>query len=144
MGRFKPISFEDFNRGLSIINARVNGHEKFLYSVYSYTVEGIGDLAEGNLFENLQGINHLEIIGYCVGEYSYLIAGANEEQIKKMQQDENFTVSNFISHFRNQHNKNNTSAHAKRQAGGESFSGSPPTCGRLTHPSDGRGDKLSF
>lgn len=93
MGRFKPISFEDFNRGLSIINARVNGHEKFLYSVYSYTVEGIGDLAEGNLFENLQGINHLEIIGYCVGEYSYLIAGANEEQIKKMQQDENFTVS---------------------------------------------------
>ena len=94
MSKFSPISFEDFNKALNIINARVNGHEEFLYSIYSYTIEGIADLAEDNdFFSNLQGINHLEIIGYCVGEYSYLIVGANEEQIKKMQEDENFKVS---------------------------------------------------
>ena len=93
MNKFEPISFENFTEALKIINARVNGHENFLYSIYSYTVEGIGDLAEDNVFGNLQGINHLELIGYCVGEYSYFASGVKEEQLKKMQEDENFIMS---------------------------------------------------
>ena len=93
MNQFSPISFEDFNKALGIINAHVKGHEGFLYSIYSYTVEGIGDLAEDKIFGNLQGINHLELIGYCVGEYSYFVAGNSEEQIKKMQDDESFIMS---------------------------------------------------
>lgn len=93
MSKFTPISFEDFKKALSILNAQMKGHEEFLYSIYSYTVEGIGDLAEDQIFGNLQGVNHLELIGYCVGEYSYFVAGANEEQLRKFQLDENFTVS---------------------------------------------------
>ena len=93
MGKFKPISFEDFNKALSILNAHVKGHEEFLYSIYSYTVEGIDDLAEGQVFGNLQGINHLELIGYILGEYTYFVAGTSEEQLKKIQTDENFIMS---------------------------------------------------
>ena len=93
MSKFTPISFEDFKKALSILNAQMKGHEEFLYSIYSYTVEGIGDLVEDQIFGNLQGVNHLELIGYCVGEYSYFVAGANEEQLRKLQLDENFTVS---------------------------------------------------
>lgn len=93
MEKFKPINQVDFLRALDIIGASVKGHEDFLYSVYTYTVEGIADLADNNVFGELQGINHLELIGYIVGEYSYLVAGANEERIKAMQQDETFTVS---------------------------------------------------
>ena len=93
MGKFKPISFEDFNKALGILNAHVKGHEEFLYSIYSYTVEGIDDLAEAQVFGNLQGINHLELIGYILGEYTYFVAGTNEEQLKKIQGDENFIMS---------------------------------------------------
>lgn len=93
MGKFKPISFEDFNKALSILNAHVKGHEEFLYSIYSYTIEGIDDLAENQIFGNLQGINHLELIGYILGEYTYFVAGTSEEQLKKIQTDENFIMS---------------------------------------------------
>ena len=93
MSKFEPISFENFSKALTLINARVEGHEEFLYTIYSYTVEGIDGLAENNVFGNLQGINHLELIGFCVGEYSYLISGADEERIKSIQKDEQFLVS---------------------------------------------------
>ena len=93
MNKFVPISFQDFQKALGIIGAQIKGHEEFLYSIYSYTVEGIGGLAEDNVFGALQGINHLEIIGYCVGEYSYTVAGASEERIKELQQDERFIMS---------------------------------------------------
>ena len=93
MNKFNPISYEDFVRALSIINAPIKGHEQFLYSIYSYTVEGISDLAKEQTFGNLQGINHLELIGYCVGEYSYFVAGVKEEQLKQYQKDDNFIMS---------------------------------------------------
>lgn len=93
MNKFSPINFQDFQKALTILNAQAIGHEEFLYTIYSYTVEGISDLAEDNVFGALQGINHLELIGYCVGEYSYTIFGAGEEQIKKLQEDERFIVS---------------------------------------------------
>ena len=67
MSKFEPISFEDFNKALGILNAHVKGHEEFLYSIYSYTVEGIDGLAENQVFGNLQGIVrhplHLYILG---------------------------------------------------------------------------------
>ena len=93
MSKFKPLSFEDFNRALLILNARVKGHEEFLYTIYTYTIEGIDDLAENQTFGNLQGINHLELIGYILGEYTYFVSGTNEEKLKKFQKDENFVMS---------------------------------------------------
>ena len=87
MVEIKPISFDDFKKALAIIKAPVSGHEEFLYSIYTYTIEGINDLIESKTFENLQGINHLELIGYTAGEYSYFIIGADEEKLKKLQAD---------------------------------------------------------
>ena len=93
MSKFEPISFEDFSKALALLHAPVKGHEVFLYSIYSYTVEGISDLADENSFGNLQGINHLELIGYCVGEYTYFVYGLKDEKIKQLQEDENYLVS---------------------------------------------------
>ena len=92
MVEIKPISFDDFKKALAIIKAPVSGHEEFLYSIYTYTIEGINDLIESKTFENLQGINHLELIGYTAGEYSYFIIGADEEKLKKLQADEQFIM----------------------------------------------------
>ena len=93
MNKITPISYQDFLKAIDIIGAQIKGHEEFLYSVYSYTVEGISDLAENNVFGELQGINHLELIGYCVGEYSYSVGVLNEEQVARMQKDEQFVMS---------------------------------------------------
>lgn len=93
MSKFKPISFEEFKTALSFIKAPKIGEEEFLYSIYSYTVEGIDNLVETNVFENLQGINHLEIIGFCVGELLYLFDGLTNEQKEKFKQNEKSVVS---------------------------------------------------
>ena len=93
MSKFSPLSYQDYLKGLNVIGAQINGHEEFLYTIYSYTVEGISDLADKNLFGELQGINHLELLGYCVGEYSYTVGLLNDEQVKRIQQDENYIMS---------------------------------------------------
>ena len=93
MPKFVPLKREDFLKALALIGAKVEGHEDFLYSIYSYTVEGIDGLVEDNNFSNLQGINHLELIGYVVGEYVYIVSLRNMEEFEKIKQDENFIMS---------------------------------------------------
>ena len=92
MARFVPISKEEFSNALKFIGATLSIHESFLYDVYSFTIEGIDTLAEEHVFGDMQGINHLEIIAYCVGEYSYFISGMNDDDIVNLQKDENFLV----------------------------------------------------
>ena len=92
--KFHPISFEEFCRGLNIIRANIKEEDKqFVYSVYSYTVEGISDISETNVINNLQNLNHLEIIGYAVGEFLYHIELMPDEQKEKFKKDENVLVS---------------------------------------------------
>ena len=93
MSKFVPLQHQDFLKALNIIGAKVSGHEEFLYTIYTYTVEGIDGLVEDNAFSNLQGINHLELIGYTVGEFMYFISKRNKEEIEKMLQDENVIMS---------------------------------------------------
>ena len=51
--KFQPLSFEEFCKGLNIIRADIKDEDKqFVYSIYSYTVEGISDISETNLIIN--------------------------------------------------------------------------------------------
>lgn len=93
MSTFKPIQFNEFLQALKMMHVQLDGHESFLYDIYSYTIEGIDNLVEENIFEGLRGINHLEIIGYCIGEYSYFVADNPKEQIEAYQKDENIIMS---------------------------------------------------
>ena len=91
---FTPVSYEEFCRGLSIINAAIKDEDKqYVYSIYSYTVEGISDISETNMINNLQSLNHLELIGYCVGEFAYHIEFFNPEQKKQFKESESALVS---------------------------------------------------
>ena len=97
---FIPVSFEEFCRGLDIVQADIKQEDKqFVYSIYSYTVEGISDISEANVINNLQSLNHLELIGYCVGEFSYHVELMNDELKKKFMNDENtiMMVSSMVA-----------------------------------------------
>ena len=98
--KFVPVPFEEFCRGLDIIQADIKDEDKqFVYSVYSYTVEGISEFSETNLLANLQSINHLEIIGYCVGEFAYLTELLNDERKQSFKNNEDtlVTVSSMVA-----------------------------------------------
>ena len=84
----KPINKENFNSVLKALNLNLKGHEDFIYAVYSYTIEGIQDLVDSNVLINFQGVNHLEIIGYCIGECQYYINSLVEVDLEKIMNDE--------------------------------------------------------
>ena len=94
MAEIKPLSYQDFLKALDVIGALVGDeHKEFLYEIYSYTVEGIESVADSKMIGNLQGVNHLELIGYCVGEYMYTAYNLSSENLAKFQKDENIFVS---------------------------------------------------
>lgn len=81
MEKLVPFTYEDFERSLVILGANSITDKQFVYSIYSYTINGIAELNKNDFFGNLHGINHLEVIGYCVGEYAYLVSGMDRKQI---------------------------------------------------------------
>ena len=97
---FVPVSYEEFYRGLTIVQANLKEEDKqFVYSIYSYTVEGISDISNTDLLANLQSLNHLELIGYCVGEFSYHVELMSPEVKEKFMKDENtiMMVSSMVA-----------------------------------------------
>ena len=100
MNKITPVTFEDFEKGLLAVGADIKPEDKqFVYSVYSYTVEGIADIAETNVIANLQNVSHLELIGYCVGEFSYLVEGMDSSRKEEFKKDENVlvTISSMVA-----------------------------------------------
>ena len=95
--KFTPLNKESFKKGLSLFNIDLSDSEDFVYEIYSYTVEGIDNLKENISLDNLQGLNHIEIIGYCIGETSYLFQNKSKDEIEKIKKQENSIVS--ISSF---------------------------------------------
>ena len=93
MAGFEPISFENFANVIPYLDKTKSTDKEFCYAIYCFTVEGISDLVENNIFSNLQGINHLELIGYCVGECNYFTFGVKEEEIDNFKKDENVIQS---------------------------------------------------
>lgn len=93
MPDIKPITRENFYNALSILNAPKDDDSDFIYDIYSYTVEGINAIASSNLIGNLQGINHLELIGYCIGEFKYFTSNLSKEKLEDFKKDENILMS---------------------------------------------------
>ena len=93
MGKFQPLGNKEFIQSLKLINAPVNGYEDFVYEIYSYTVEGIDNLVESKTFVDIQGINHIELIGYCVGEFLFFISGVAKEKVEEYRNNENIIMS---------------------------------------------------
>ena len=94
-----PLKKEEFLRALEYLDIKNLDGVDFIYSIYSYTVEGIENLAQTNVFGDIQGVNHLEIICYSVGEYQYFLETADPNKRNEMEKDENFllTISSMVA-----------------------------------------------
>ncbi|MCR5184992.1 MAG: DUF5677 domain-containing protein [Bacilli bacterium] len=93
MSKFQPIPQEQFNEVLNFITKNEKLDKDYLYRVYKYVVDGIDDISESNTIGVIQGINHVELISYIIGEYSYFTFGFDAEKLKQFQSDENIIVS---------------------------------------------------
>lgn len=93
MNKFVPVTYEQFLSAVDFISHGEFHETEYLYEVYSNAVDGIDDLSESNIIGTIQGINHLELIGYCLGEYAYFTSNLTEDQKSQFKEDENVMVS---------------------------------------------------
>lgn len=68
----------------------------FLYEIYETSASGIKDLSEANLIATINGINQYELINYCIGEYTYVIAPLPVDKRKEFIEKED-TLRNIAS-----------------------------------------------
>ena len=83
-----PISKEQFSGFISPFQLPIQVDHDFLYAVYELSVSGIQELSESNAVGNINGVNHYDLISYCLGEYIYLLSQFNEEDKAKFIQNE--------------------------------------------------------
>ena len=99
MVEIKPLQYEEFVRALTIVGDANEVEKEYLYSIYCYTIEGISSVAQTHLLGDFQGVNHLEIIAYIVGEFKYLTHGFDKQKMEAMKNDENIiaTISSMVA-----------------------------------------------
>ena len=83
MNNIKPIDRKYFDQILGVLSQSKSIDSDYLYEVYSAAIEGIGELTANNTLGNIGGINHFEIIQYCIGEYLYSVMNRSKEQIEE-------------------------------------------------------------
>ena len=61
-----------------------------IYKIYSLANQSLFQLINSNILMDLSGINQVELLYYCVGEYFYAVKAKKEDDLKAMLQDEKF------------------------------------------------------
>lgn len=73
------------------------GQEKIdrdvLFDIYETTSNGIQELFNSDIFSGVTTVNPLEVLYYCLGEYTYTMAGRSEEEKREMSKDERYITS---------------------------------------------------
>ena len=67
--------------------------EEYIYDVYDMANELIAIVDEENAQIEVNEVNQLELLLYCVGEYYYSIANLNEEEIERFKSNETYPSS---------------------------------------------------
>ena len=61
-----------------------------IYKIYSLAIQSLFQLINSNILMDLSGINQVELLYYCVGEYFYAVKAKKEDDLKAMLKDEKF------------------------------------------------------
>lgn len=93
MANVSPLSREEFDRVLSMLNLPPEVEKDVIYSIYQTSCEAIQSLVDSNLVTGIKSINPIEIIYYCIGEYLYTHSGLTAEQRNQMSSDERYITS---------------------------------------------------
>ena len=71
----------------------------FLYDIYKVAAEGIQNITIANKIIEIEGVNQITLLEYCIGEYLYIFSSANEKEaeIIKKNQIENNSISSIAA-----------------------------------------------
>ena len=83
MNNNKPIEKALFHSILGVLTSVKSINEDYIYDVYKSAIEGINELQSNNVIGEIGGINHFEVIQYCLGEYIYSVQNRSEESIEE-------------------------------------------------------------
>ena len=65
----------------------------YFYEIYEMANEAIQLLKNQNVQIEVKEINQIDLLYYCIGEYFYSVSHLSEEEIKKFNENENFSSS---------------------------------------------------
>ena len=68
-------------------------NKDLLYQIYLTTSEGIEELVNSNIISGIRNVNPIDILYYCLGEYTYTNLGYTKEQKESLVGNEKYITS---------------------------------------------------
>ncbi len=93
MSNINILNKDQFTRVIDSLSLGQPVDKDTLFNIYETTSEAIQNLVDSNILGGIRNVNPLEIIYYCLGEYTYTNQGRTEEERQKMAQDERYIAS---------------------------------------------------
>ena len=84
---------EQVTRIISDVPFRFPVDIDYFYEIYEMANEAIQLLKNQNVQIEVKEINQIDLLYYCIGEYFYSVSHLSEEEIKKFNENENFSSS---------------------------------------------------
>ena len=84
---------KQFDKIIDALNGPVIRNRDLIYEIYKTASEGMDQLIESNIIPSVGLVNPLDILYYCVGEYLYTTSSKNEEEQKKLLENEDYITS---------------------------------------------------
>ena len=84
---------EQFDNVIDSLAGQENIDRDVLFDIYETTSNGIQELFNSNIFSGVTTVNPLEVLYYCLGEYTYTMVGRSEEEKREMSKDERYITS---------------------------------------------------
>ena len=93
MDQINILSREQFDQVIDNLSNSQSIDKNVVYEMYLATSEGIQGLIESQILRGIRNVNPLELIYYCLGEYTYTNLNKTPEERKIMGEDERYITS---------------------------------------------------
>ena len=93
MDQVNILTREQFDQVIDNLSNSQGIDKNVVYEIYLATSEGIQGLIESNILRGIRNVNPLELIYYCLGEYTYTNINKTPEERQFMGQDERYITS---------------------------------------------------
>ena len=93
MDQVNILTREQFDQVIDNLSNSATIDKNVVYDIYLATSEGIQGLIDSQILRGIRNVNPLELIYYCLGEYTYTNLNKTPEERKFMGQDERYITS---------------------------------------------------
>ena len=93
MEQINILSREQFDQVIDNLSNSQGIDKNVVYEIYLATSEGIQGLIDSQILRGIRNVNPLELVYYCLGEYTYTNINKTPEERQIMGQDERYITS---------------------------------------------------